>query len=46
MAVAEKISAYTTETFFAERAAKGSKDKFYVVMAKVKNTPPVVIDVR
>jgi hypothetical protein len=46
MAVAEKISAYKTETFFAERAAKGCKDKFHAVMAKVKNTLPLAGDSR
>lgn len=46
MAVAEKISAYKTETFFEERAASGSKDQFYAVMAKVKNVPPMAGDAR
>jgi hypothetical protein len=44
MAVAEKISAYKTETFFADRAAQGSKDKFYAVMPKVKSAMPVAED--
>jgi hypothetical protein len=34
-AVAEKLSAMTTEKYIAERAAKASKEKFKAVLAKV-----------
>lgn len=34
-AVAEKLSALTTETYLAGRAARGSLDKFHAALAKV-----------
>ena len=37
-AVAEKISALTTETYLA---ARGSADKFHATLAKVKNRHPL-----
>ena len=43
-AVAEKISALRTETFFKERAALSSRSKLKVVMAKVRDVPPRVGD--
>lgn len=39
-AVAEKISALNTETFFQERAVLSNRKKFDRVMAKVLDTPP------
>lgn len=39
MAVAEKISALRTETFFQERGALSSRAKFKRVMAKVRDVP-------
>jgi len=43
-AVAEKISALTTETYLAERAARGSVDKFRAVLAKVPDVKPEEFD--
>ena len=43
-AVAEKISALRTETFFQERAALSSRAKLKRVMAKVRDVPPRVGD--
>lgn len=43
-AVAEKISALTTETYLAERAARGSADKFRAALAKVPDTDPEEFD--
>jgi hypothetical protein len=43
-AVAEKISALTTETYLAERAAKGSADKFRAALAKVPDVDPEEFD--
>ena len=43
-AVAEKISALRTESFFQERAALSSRAKLKRVMAKVRNVPPRVGD--
>jgi len=40
-ALAEKISALTTEEYLEERASKGSRDKFLDAMAKVPNRPPL-----
>jgi len=39
-AVAEKISALITETYLADRAAKGSVDKFRAALAKVPAGEP------
>jgi predicted DNA-binding ribbon-helix-helix protein len=39
-AVAEKISALETQNYLEERAARGSRDKFMAVLAKVPNTEP------
>ena len=39
-AVAEKISALRTETFFKERAALSSRAKLKRVMAKVRDVSP------
>ena len=36
-AVAEKLSAMTTEKYIEARAAKANKEKFRVVLAKVPN---------
>jgi hypothetical protein len=38
LAVAEKISALVTEDYLAERASRGSRDKFERAMAKVADT--------
>ena len=43
-AVAEKISALSTETYLAERAARGSADKFQAAMAKVPPAEPEDFD--
>jgi hypothetical protein len=43
-AVAEKISALTTETYLAERAAQGSRDKFIAVLANVPKVEPEAYD--
>ena len=43
-AVAEKISALTTETYLAERAAHGSVDKFRAALAKVPTVEPEDFD--
>ena len=39
-AVAEKVSALTTEKYIAERAARGSLSKFKAAMAKVPDVAP------
>ena len=39
-ALAEKISALTTEKYLSERAVKGSKKKFKAALSKVKNIEP------
>ena len=41
---AEKISALTTETYLAARAARGSADKFHAAMAKVPAVEPDEFD--
>ena len=38
-AVAEKISALMTETYLAERAAKGSRKDFEDIMSRVPDVP-------
>ncbi len=43
-AVAEKISALTTETYLAERAARGSADRFRAALAKVPDVEPDAFD--
>lgn len=40
MAVAEKVSALNTETFFKERATRGSTERFMAVMNRVPGNPP------
>lgn len=39
-AVAEKISALTTETYLMQRAAKGSRKDFEDIMSRVPDVPP------
>jgi hypothetical protein len=39
-AVAEKISALTTETYLRQRAAKGSRKDFEDIMSRVPDVPP------
>jgi len=39
-ALAEKMSALTTETYLAERAKRGSNKKFAHVLSKIKDTAP------
>ena len=46
MAVAEKVSALSTETFFKERAAGGSRERFFEIMDKVPDSPPQAGDER
>lgn len=41
MAVAEKVSALDTETFFKERAARGNPQRFLDVMDRVPDTAPM-----
>jgi len=43
-AVAEKLSALTTETYLAERAARGSLHKFRAALAKVPDVEPEDFD--
>ena len=43
-AVAEKISALTTERYLEERAQRGSKEKFLQAMSLVPNTEPEPFD--
>ncbi len=44
-ALAEKMSALTTETYLADRAKRGSKKKFEHVLSKVKDIEPDKNDV-
>jgi len=44
-ALAEKMSALTTETYLAERAKRGSKKKFEHVLSKIKDIEPNKNDV-
>ncbi len=39
-ALAEKMSALTTETYLVERAERGSKKKFGHVLSKIKDIDP------
>jgi len=39
-ALAEKMSALTTETYLVERAKRGSKKKFDRVLSKIKDIEP------
>lgn len=43
-AVAEKISALTTERYLEERAQRGSKEKFLKAMSMVPDTEPAAFD--
>jgi hypothetical protein len=43
-AVAEKISALSTETYLAQRAARGTADKFRTALAKVPDVEPEEFD--
>jgi len=43
-AVAEKISALTTERYLEERAQRGSKEKFLQAMSLVPNVEPEPFD--
>lgn len=43
-AVAEKISALETQNYLEERAARGSRNKFMAVLAKVPDTEPADYD--
>ena len=43
-AVAEKLSALTTETYLAARAARGSVDKFHAALSKVPAVEPEKFD--
>jgi hypothetical protein len=44
MAIAEKISAYKTEAFFKERAAKGSIGKAKTLLKKARKVEPLAGD--
>lgn len=39
-ALAEKLSALLTQDYLAERAARGSREKFERVLRKVRDAPP------
>ena len=43
-AVAEKISALTTEAYLEERARKGSSERFHSALAKVPDAEPAEFD--
>jgi hypothetical protein len=43
-AVAEKISALTTESYLAERATQGDRNKFLTVLASVPAVEPEAFD--
>lgn len=43
-AVAEKISALTTESYLAERAERASAEKFRTALAAVQNVPTTECD--
>ena len=43
-ALAEKMSALTTEKYLSERAEKGSKEKFKTALSKVKDIEPDTSD--
>ena len=45
LALAEKISALSTEDYLAERASRGSREKFEQAMAKVADVEPLPHDV-
>jgi hypothetical protein len=40
LALAEKVSALLTEDYLAKRAARGSRDRYDAVLAKVRAVPP------
>jgi len=44
LALAEKISALVTEDYLAERASRGSRDKFEQAMAQVADVEPLPQD--
>ena len=44
VALAEKVSALSKLAYLRERAARGSREKFLAVLAKVPNVPPVLPD--
>lgn len=44
LAVAEKLSALTTEDYLAERAKRGSREKYEAVLAKVPDVEPEPFD--
>ncbi len=46
IAVAEKVSALDTETFFQERAARGSIEKFQDILSRVPDKAPLAGDER
>lgn len=39
-ALSEKLAAWATRDYLKERAARGSREKFDAVLAKVPSTPP------
>ncbi len=44
LAVAEKMSALMTEDYIAERAKRGSREKFDAILAKVPDVEPEEFD--
>ena len=45
LAVAEKMSALMTEEYLAQRAARGSREQYEAVLAKVSDREPEADDV-
>ncbi|MFB2936111.1 toxin-antitoxin system HicB family antitoxin [Aerosakkonemataceae cyanobacterium BLCC-F154] len=44
LAVAEKISALTTESYLQERAKRGNRSNYEAVLAKVPDVEPAIND--
>lgn len=44
LAIAEKLSALTAEDYIAQRAARGSREKYEAVLAKVPDVQPMEAD--
>ena len=43
-AISEKIATLTTDTYLQQRAKRGSREKYEVVLAKVPNVEPKLYD--
>ena len=46
LALAQAMGAWQTESIIAERAKRGSREKFLAVLAKAPDAPPVAGDER